>query len=217
VTEAEWATGMDPLRMLQALRGRASERKLRLLAAACCRRVWNLLTDPRSRKAVEFVEAQADGPVLHELSKAVESGAHAVASAPDPARLAEGHAAQAAAYAAYGTHYPFLAARRVLHEAACAAGSAGEAAAQAALLRCIFGDPFRPTSVHPDCLSPAVRQLARALYEERRFGEMPVLADALEEAGCTNQAILAHCRSPGPHVRGCWVLDDILVGRVPQG
>jgi hypothetical protein len=83
------------LRLLEFLRGRASERKLRLLAAACCRRVWHLLADPSSRRAVEFVEALADRPVHPELSKAIASGAHAVASAPDPARLGEGHAAQA--------------------------------------------------------------------------------------------------------------------------
>jgi hypothetical protein len=126
-----------------------------------------------------------------------------VASAPDPTRLAEGHAAQAAAYGAYAAHYPLLAARRVLHEAACAAGTVAEAASQAALVRCIFGDPLHPTSVAPECLTPAVRQLVRALYEERRFEDLPVLADALEEAGCTDQGILTHCRGPGPHVRDC--------------
>jgi hypothetical protein len=53
-------------------------------------------------------------------------------------------------------------------------------------------------------------QLARSLYEERRFEDMPVLADALEEAGCQDAAVLEHCRGPGPHVRGCWVLDVVL-------
>src|SRR5262249_20255682 len=153
--------------------------------------------------AVDMIDALAEGPVPAGERKEAEGEAHAVASAPDPARLAEGHAAQAAAYAAYAAHYPLLAARRVLHEAACAAGTVAEAASQAALVRCIFGDPFRPTSVHSDYLSPAVRQLARALYEERRFEDLPILADALEEAGCTDRAILSHCRGPGPHARGC--------------
>ena len=54
--------------------------------------------------------------------------------------------------------------------------------------------------------------LAQAIYEERRFGDLPVLADALEEAGCTDADILSHCRGPGPHVRGCWVV-DLLLGK----
>ena len=52
-----------------------------------------------------------------------------------------------------------------------------------------------------------VPRLARALYEERAFDRLPILADALEDAGCHHADLLAHCRGPGPHVRGCWVLD----------
>jgi biotin carboxyl carrier protein len=78
-------------------------------------------------------------------------------------------------------------------------------------LRCIFGPlPFRPVALNPAWTTPAVVQLARSLYEERRFEEMSVLADALEEAGWKEAAVLEHCRGPGPHVRGCWVLDLIL-------
>jgi len=52
-----------------------------------------------------------------------------------------------------------------------------------------------------------VARLARAIYEEGRCGDLPILADALEDAGCTDADILEHCRSAGPHVRGCWLLD----------
>jgi hypothetical protein len=51
---------------------------------------------------------------------------------------------------------------------------------------------------------------ARCIYSERRFADLPGLADALEEAGCTNEDVLAHCRQPGEHARGCWVLDLML-------
>jgi hypothetical protein len=74
----------------------------------------------------------------------------------------------------------------------------------------IFGNPFRPVTLDPACLSPNVKGLAQAIYDDRAFNGMPILGDALEEAGCTNQDILSHCRGPGPHVRGCWVVDLVL-------
>jgi hypothetical protein len=78
------------------------------------------------------------------------------------------------------------------------------------MLREIFGNPFRPVSIDPIWRTPQALALARTAYEERRFEELPLLADALEEAGCTDEAILAHCRGLGPHVRGCWVVDLVL-------
>src|SRR5262249_31476740 len=74
--------------------------------------------------------------------------------------------------------------------------------AQATLLRCIFGNHFRPVTVNPAWLAPTVTTLARAIYEERAFDRMPILADALEDAGCGNADILQHCREPGEHARG---------------
>jgi hypothetical protein len=84
----------------------------------------------------------------------------------------------------------------------------------AALFRDVAGNPFSPSPP----LSPAVlawcdgtvRKLARAIHEERAFERLPILADALEEAGCVDQYLLAHCRSPGPHVFGCWAVDHCL-------
>jgi hypothetical protein len=84
---------------------------------------------------------------------------------------------------------------------------------QVVLLRDIFGNPFRPVSVDPAWLAwsdGAVVRVARAIYEERAFDRLPILADALMDAGCDNQVILDHCRDAGPHVRGCWALDLIL-------
>jgi hypothetical protein len=87
---------------------------------------------------------------------------------------------------------------------------------QCDVMRDILGNPYRPVPV----IDPAwlkwnggtVRKLARAIYDERRHGELPILADALEEAGCTSADLLEHCRGAGPHFHGCWVL-DLLLGK----
>jgi hypothetical protein len=84
---------------------------------------------------------------------------------------------------------------------------------QAALLRCLLGNPFRPSFVSPDWLAwqgGIITVLARTIYEEQSFHQLPVLADALEDAGCADESLLAHGRSPEPHARGCWVLDLLL-------
>ena len=85
-----------------------------------------------------------------------------------------------------------------------------ERAAQARLLRDLFGNPFQPARLARAWRTPTVVALAQAMYEDRRFDDMPLLADALEESGCTEEAILKHCREPGEHVRGCWVVDLVL-------
>jgi hypothetical protein len=89
-----------------------------------------------------------------------------------------------------------------------------EAAAQADLFRCIFGNPFRdPPAIPREWLSwqgETVRRLARGIYEARAWDRVPILADALEEAGCADPAILGHLRHTGPHARGCHVVDALL-------
>lgn len=84
------------------------------------------------------------------------------------------------------------------------------------LLRDVFGNPFRPPAPLPAALlawnGGTIPKLARSIYEDRRFDDLPVLADALEEAGCTDADLLGHCRGPGPHVRACWAV-DLLTGR----
>ncbi len=90
-----------------------------------------------------------------------------------------------------------------------------ERGVQAELLRDCLGNPFCPVSIDPAWLmwkEGAIRKLAQAIYDDRAFDRMPTLADALEEAGCDNANILEHCRSGGPHVRGCWVV-DLLLGK----
>jgi hypothetical protein len=94
---------------------------------------------------------------------------------------------------------------RVTYRAAQEAVAA-ETAAQAALLRDIFGNPFRPVDAEP-WPRPDVAYLAESIYDEHDFDRLPELADAVEDAGCTDADLLRHLRGPGPHVRGCWALD----------
>ena len=90
-----------------------------------------------------------------------------------------------------------------------AAGSP-EAIIQSSLLRDIFGNPFRPVTFDPAWRTDAAVGIAQAAYDSREFGNLPVLADALQDAGCDHPDVLAHLRGPGPHVRGCWVVDLVL-------
>jgi hypothetical protein len=200
MTEAEWDTCADGRAMLEFLRasGRLTARKARLFAAACCRRHWHLLTDERSRQAVLVAERYADGAATRRelrfaFSCAADAYAYAASGAGD---------ARAAAGAANAAH----------PEDDYYAAHVTPPEDHPALLRDLFGPlPFRAVQVGSTTLTPAAVALARAIYEERRFEEMPVLADALEEAGCDHPEILDHCcHRRGGHARGCWVLDSVL-------
>ncbi len=89
-------------------------------------------------------------------------------------------------------------------------GRAAEHAEQLRLARDIFGNPFRPIAFDPAWRTGDTAGIAARMYDSRDFAAMPVLADALEEAGCTNSDVLLHCREPSIHVRGCWVVDSVL-------
>jgi hypothetical protein len=98
--------------------------------------------------------------------------------------------------------------------AACAQASTEdpgkESSAQAVIIRDIFGNLFRPVTFDSDWHTSTAVALAQQIYDSRDFSAMPILADALQDAGCDNADILDHCREPGPHVRGCWVVDLVL-------
>jgi hypothetical protein len=217
MTENEWLTGTDPEAMLEFVRARAKERKLRLFACACCRGIWGLLTDPRSRRGVETAERFADGMVGQEALAASEAEAEVAIS-----RSASGEPLDPASYAAWWTTAGYeervgeiaeQTSRWVEQAVAETRGSAAcdtERKRQCGLLREIFGNPCRPASGDPAWPGATALALAQAIYEEQTFERMPVLADALEEAGCADAEILGHCRGPGPHVRGCWVVDLVL-------
>lgn len=249
MTEVEWLTSEDPQQMLAWLctpgdvglqggygrKGAEFDRKLRLFACACCRQVWELLTDRRSCQAVAMAEAYADGKVSStDRGLSFNSSNHI----DDPAER-------------------FLVRATLRFEAAYGANQAASCLLMeqygppkvAALLRCFFGNPFRWLDKRPGWLvwrGTTAIKLAQAIYDERAFERLPILADALEEAGvpadeqcskcngkkvfwvsdrfgmdrmdCSNcngtgrvpHPLLVHCRDGGIHCRGCWVVDLIL-------
>jgi hypothetical protein len=223
MTEAEWHDCTDPRKMLDALRdsGQLTERKARLFAVAVCRRIWPLLTDERARKAVEGAERFADGLADAEELAAAASDADAASagtSLPEEAIwkvvrsalfLDAGSSAYYAAFVACCGDEGRPAERRfeLLLEAVTA-----EQGAQCGLLRDIVGSPFRRLPpLDPTWLTSVVVSIARRAYDERDFAALPVLADALEDAGCGDEDVLRHCREQGQaHCRGCWLIDLIL-------
>ena len=286
MTEQEWLACTDPSAMLEFLRGKSSDlfdslfdnsqpfgmnpnlfngktsdRKLRLFASCCARRVWNILEE-RSRKVVEISERYADGLADHAALEValdqVKRYREAIPSFEEPGYLhflgevdnigywrCRRPLEESAAEFVLGLG-PELDAETVAKSAVeVAAGLAradaweagpivgeketvnfrarderGDAAfqsrrikemlAQAVLLRDIIGNPFQPMTADPSWLTPKTSTLARAIYTRRRFQDTPDLASALEDAGCMTREILDHCRGPGPHVRGCWVVDLVL-------
>jgi hypothetical protein len=226
MTASDWLGCTDPEEMLKFLRGKASDRKLRLFAVACCRRIWHLLEDERSRRAVEIAEQVADGMLPHDALRSAQRDAwEAVPCASGDSHVsaarAAGRAAEPEAYlAGRYTRNEFVELGGEIAEERRSVGPVGEQAywrgradgerRLAWLLRCIFGNPFRPTTTDPAWLNSNLLDLAQTIYEERAFHRMPELADTLEEAGCHDTDILDHCRGPGPHVRGCWLIDAIL-------
>lgn len=213
MTEAEWLSCADPAAMLRHVcdGARASQRQLRLFGAACCRRVWLRLTDPRSRRAVEVAERYADGAAtIEQLAAASEGAWDAHLGKAD----AEYYAALAAYYSVNNPHSPDA---EDVSDAAIRSSYLDpddpevEDRIQAALCRDVFGNPFRsPPTLDATCFSSGLVALAERIYAEQEFGLMPTLADALEEADCKTAEVLAHCREPGEHARGCWALDAIL-------
>jgi hypothetical protein len=222
MTESEWRACDDPEEILEYLRGKASDRKLRLFAVACCRRIWHLLIDERSRKAVLVAERDADQARPEEVSEVFYQSQCAFRVC-EYASDCHADAAWAACQLAEPSEDRLEKAVRVALLAASAAGYPTDSCYstdrdkieveyehQCHLLRDVFGNPFRPASTSTAWLLPNVIALAQMIYEERAFDRLPELAAALEEAGCHDADTLGHCRQAGPHVRGCWVVDAIL-------
>jgi hypothetical protein len=226
MNEIEWRNAADPAGMLAFRDGQMSERKLRLFACACCRRIWDLLTDERSRHAVNVAQKFADGLLPARKLRAAERAALSASKETADAYWDEGTdegwqrwtaAAAAAWVAAVEADWPL--------ETAVAAADAragqwrpawvkkGEQRAQCDLLRDLVGNPFQAVVLDPDWLRRAggtVAKIAHAIYQKGRFNDLPILGDALMEARCDNPEALSHCRAPTEHVQGCWLVDLLL-------
>jgi hypothetical protein len=234
MTEVDWLLSAEPQKLLRSVWAsrKPSERKARLFGVACCRRTWHLLP-AAGRAALEAGERYPDGQAT--VAELREARA-ALDRLCEHEQVTPGTLAQEAARCSAWLGQPssrlaveevatYWAASYVTHAAAWIGRAAErtERKAQAALVRCLFANPFRPPPLFApslltwgDCL---LRRLALTAYDDRQLPEgtldaarLAVLADALEEAGCNDPAVLEHCRSPGPHVRGCWVV-DLLLGK----
>jgi hypothetical protein len=217
MTEAEWLGCEDPQKMLEFVQesGKASGRKLRLFACACCRAVWHLLPDQRSRKAVEVSERYADGLVPAEKLKAVWGDMRWAANV---AHRKDDDAAGVRWLVAHLTEEDALRTLSAAWSAWYLGGREVQQPLQCALLRDLLGPlPFRDVRVPASVLSwndGCVVKLASAIYDRREYTleRMGVLADALEDAGCADPGLLGHLRGLGPHLRGCWAV-DLLLGK----
>jgi hypothetical protein len=210
--EAWWQACADPAPMLDWMRGRASARKYRLFACACCRISWHLLFDPRNRHGVEVAERYADE----------EATGWELADAREALQQASLKESMVPYYLTHeGPEIQQLAAREAARDVNRQPRGEERAAALAALCRDIFG-PFRPVVVDATWLvweGGLVPGLARAAVSESVLPAgtldvtcLSVLADAAEEAGCTRTDLLDHLRKTGKHVRGCWAV-DLLAGK----
>lgn len=228
MTETEWNTSIDPGNMLELLRVNASDRKLRLFAVACCRRVLHLLPNEFAQRVVTVAEGYADNAYSDdELAAVAETFRSSERErGPDyPDVCAEREAFTSLERLTVGRSNPMNAWDAAAEVSdctpdalACEAGSQSgpvrksEQVFQTHIICDIFGNPFCPVVPVPAWLTSTVVALAGQMYESRDFSPMPILADALQDAGCDNTDILDHCRGPGPHVRGCFVV-DLLLGK----
>jgi hypothetical protein len=228
LTEERWLTCDQPSLMIRHLIRHLGydprKRKLTLLSAACLRRVWDWLFDPRSRHAVEVAEQFADGCATEAELRTVREAARQYgldSSTPIP-REPHSKVYYSAGEAAWRDHisdvHPYAAdATAWCQGETQVAITAPEEQAQVQLIRDIFGNPFRPVRCDPSGQTPTIVSLAQAAYDERALpsghldpNRLGVLGDVLEEPGCADQTILDHLRGPGPHVRACWPVDLIL-------
>jgi hypothetical protein len=221
--EDKWPTDYHVEEMLQYLGDSASQRKLRYFMVACARRVLPKSADNEMLIALEVAEKFADQSVSkRELSRVRQA-------------LKVRHTTRFAKHGPlYTDHIRSVPAWHATREqivrgaaegSGCCAWSStrksdqygismsyprDELMAQANLVRDIFGNPFRPVTFDPRWRSSNVVGLAQAIYDDKAFERMPILADALMDAGCEDDEIIGHCRGPGPHVRGGWVVDLVL-------
>ncbi len=200
---ADWTT-------LLTLGDAVSERKLRLFLCACGRHIWDGIEKEPHRQTVEVGERFADGQATEEeraashrlASLTIGAGHHATLScARDRFTVKE---ARSTAKIAAGPRYKLGSREKDT------AFTRHNQLHYALLLRDVFGDTLRPLPFDSRWRPETALALAAGIYDEKAFDRLPILADALEEAGCDSAVVLNHCRSDHPHVRGCWVIDRVL-------
>jgi hypothetical protein len=253
MTEQEWLQATDPQPMLEFLRGKVSDRKLRHWGCSCCEQIADLFPDETYslavQAAVRFADGSADADELQHYHQRVADGwPFRPSPLPDAVYAIQFRVMEAVCavssheriqleYTVWFNAALALEGRRLEEVHADAADSVLvqwlEATSEynhdtegflrwadvdprlafVTMLHDIIGNPFRPISINSTWLTwhnGLLMSMAQRMCDSRDFSDMPVLADALEEAGCNNADILQHCRQPGEHVRGCWLVDLIL-------
>jgi hypothetical protein len=222
MTEAEWLACEGPSRMLSVLaRHKISERKLRLFGVAVCNFNRDVFLDARIQRAIDIAESYADGRADESERGEAETGVLDVWENqldeihPDGGFSCDPVLALISKMP-YTTDDAAKCAERIASMTEYAHSSSfdgieGELQYEHCVLLCdIFGNPFRSITFAPAWRTTDVMLLARGIYDEKAFDRMPILADALQDAGCDNDDILNHCRNGSVHVRGCWVVDLVL-------
>lgn len=230
----KWMTA-DLNEMLALSVGRVSPRKLDLFNLWCCRALRPYMTDARSRAAVRFAEEQVDQG-WEDANEADEIQANAKRATEEVSRWARAtkRPAELRNRRVY-VHAALVAQQTVSHDSpnrgvkpnaqftayalAWANGDRnfnGEDLRDSrfrsleAIFRDLVANPFQQVRFDPNWRTIDVIGIARAIDAEHEFGRLPMLADALMDAGCWDEAIIGHCRGQGPHARGCWLVDLIL-------
>jgi hypothetical protein len=219
--EAEWRACTNPQWMLAFLRGKVSNRKLRLFACGCCRVLFSdfFIFDSGIEGAIETAEWYAEGLVGEDVRQDAEQAARTVEFGTSYDTLVNqalvatvSETLSAADVWAYLTRYS----QEYAHDDYRILSPDKLALCGCRVLRDIFGPlPFRPVIVETSWATwndGTIPKLAQAIHDDRAFDRLSILADALEEVGCSNPDILDHCRKPGDHGWGCWVI-DVLLGR----
>jgi hypothetical protein len=234
MTEAEWFGRTNPQKMLTFLRGRASDRKLRLFALACIR-PFRFLVNAETRGALALAERFADGLATNDERKQARKRIF------DPDRRVKASAADRRGLSKECVRWtlarrPYCAAFKAA-ECARELGVLGNSDRQADalektqcgwktsdwtsvvreqvilqvnILHDLFDAQFRPMTFDANWRTAEVLDIALAIYDEHAFDRLPALADSLAAAGCDNEELLAHCRNGKPHYRGCWAVDLVL-------
>ena len=218
----------DRHKLLHYLHGSIPLRKQRLLAIAWCRRITHLIPEDIGHTALEAAAQLAEGrPVPFDLERLADHLNYCAFSYIDGFRRErELNIASDTLYATYYAIQPDF--KRVRNHVSWAAAYARcpqlgfpagpmfhdavqeEQATMWPQLLDVFGNAYQSVTLAPRWRTTNVHELARTIYDEEAFDRLPILADALEDAGCTDRDILDHCRQPGEHVRGCWVVDLVL-------
>lgn len=235
-----WLTATNPYPMFDYLGRSVSPRKLRLFGIACCRRIWKLMPDDECREAVILAERLVEGEASADDAERLCNRLKVEYLALCDRLGTQDKDAHVRLWCIGAAKNLLQADERYLQDAPIRAGDADllrvwnsassavghyyvqwvggpppdelyqEYQAQTDLLREILGNPLRPVAFDRSWRTEAAVALARGVHVDRAFDRLPVLADALEDAGCADADLLGHCRGMGSHLRGCWAVDQVL-------